>query len=546
MIARSRRFLAVSASLMAAPLAMPPVAHALTGPRPVVTRVIGEGDEYGLIDQGFGPELELVDAVNGVTANPRGGFATRIRSIVTFNNTGFAALFGSPNAPDTGQFLIEEVGDSVTQRGLTFQRIGFNPDPSFNDAGQLGYDADVDITAGGSGTDLDSVWVDDELIALEGDAVPPSTGFDGGSFTALRYVGLDRAGTAFFTATYSGAGGGVGLFAGPDTVLLRTGDTLANVSRTVTGDSLFGISGPAISSNATHYVARVTTDAGDTLVRSGAALLDREGEPLTVGTLLPVADGGDGATIAWESFADPVVNEAGRWAATGFVGDPAVSGDSTDVVLIDGRVALAEGDTVPTVDGAEHTLAGSATAAAVNDAGDVAVLFSDDAGADGNAVLLNGRLIVGIDSPIADSDDSVQKVQRSLAMSNRNAAGEVTIYFIGRDATGFGAFGDTIYSLTVLAGVPGDFDGDGDDDAFDLGIWQTGFGTAEAAMASDGDADFDGDVDAFDLGLWQVNFGTTADDGAAAVPTPAALSMLLVGVPLLGRRRSGSGRSPTG
>ncbi len=54
---------------------------------------------------------------------------------------------------------------------------------------------------------------------------------------------------------------------------------------------------------------------------------------------------------------------------------------------------------------------------------------------------------------------------------------------------------------------PGDNDLDGDVDAFDLGLWQVGFGIAENATVNDGDADADGDVDAFDLGLWQTNFG---------------------------------------
>ncbi len=64
--------------------------------------------------------------------------------------------------------------------------------------------------------------------------------------------------------------------------------------------------------------------------------------------------------------------------------------------------------------------------------------------------------------------------------------------------------------------LPGDFDLDGDVDAFDLGIWQAGFGTESGAFVTDGDADLDGDVDAFDLGIWQATFGT----GGAEVPEP--------------------------
>ncbi len=85
--------------------------------------------------------------------------------------------------------------------------------------------------------------------------------------------------------------------------------------------------------------------------------------------------------------------------------------------------------------------------------------------------------------------------------------------------------------------LPADFDGDGDVDAFDLGIWQTGFGTAEGATRADGDADGDGDVDAFDLGIWQTQFGTGVSE---AIPEPTSLGLLAAGgVGLLRRKRRG-------
>ncbi len=93
-----------------------------------------------------------------------------------------------------------------------------------------------------------------------------------------------------------------------------------------------------------------------------------------------------------------------------------------------------------------------------------------------------------------------------------------------------------VYALVApAAAIPGDFDGDGDVDAFDLGIWQTGFGITQGATPADGDADEDGDVDAFDLGLWQTNFGTGA---GTAVPEPTSVFLLgLAGATLVSRRR---------
>ncbi len=106
--------------------------------------------------------------------------------------------------------------------------------------------------------------------------------------------------------------------------------------------------------------------------------------------------------------------------------------------------------------------------------------------------------------------------------------------------------------------VPGDFDRDGDVDAFDLGIWQSGFGITpepgfvrpddpewdpfnttdtDGALFSDGDGDGDGDVDAFDLGIWQARFGTGLNATGQNVPEPGALTILvLTGLAALRRR----------
>ncbi len=96
---------------------------------------------------------------------------------------------------------------------------------------------------------------------------------------------------------------------------------------------------------------------------------------------------------------------------------------------------------------------------------------------------------------------------------------------------------DTDGILAVVIDLPGDFDLDGDVDGFDLGIWQTGFGTTGGAAITDGDADSDGDVDAFDLGLWQLNFGLVAGP-PAAVPSPATAPLLLTLAAALVRRRT--------
>lgn len=74
------------------------------------------------------------------------------------------------------------------------------------------------------------------------------------------------------------------------------------------------------------------------------------------------------------------------------------------------------------------------------------------------------------------------------------------------------------YRLTVapapgsplIAGMPADFDQDGDVDGADFMIWQRGFGVTVVATQHLGSADADGDVDRGDLSLWRQSFGTTA------------------------------------
>ncbi len=101
-------------------------------------------------------------------------------------------------------------------------------------------------------------------------------------------------------------------------------------------------------------------------------------------------------------------------------------------------------------------------------------------------------------------------------------------------------FGGSVFE-TVIEGVQvpvgGDADGDGDVDAFDLGIWQTQFGLQGQGLSADFDRD--GDVDAFDLGIWQTSFGVGTE--LPAVPEPATASLMLILPTLL--RRGGAWRA---
>jgi hypothetical protein len=63
------------------------------------------------------------------------------------------------------------------------------------------------------------------------------------------------------------------------------------------------------------------------------------------------------------------------------------------------------------------------------------------------------------------------------------------------------------YAGSLLAGVPGDFDTDGEVDAADFRLWRVGFGVKNA-IGRQGDADGDKDVDGTDFLGWQRQVGS--------------------------------------
>jgi phospholipase/lecithinase/hemolysin len=100
-----------------------------------------------------------------------------------------------------------------------------------------------------------------------------------------------------------------------------------------------------------------------------------------------------------------------------------------------------------------------------------------------------------------------------------------------------GILGDVASRL--VAGVPGDFDTDGEVDAADLALWRTGLGKT-SAVRRQGDADGNGDVDGADFLVWQravgTNIVTPPPVRATAVPEPGTAALLVVGVALMVRR----------
>lgn len=119
---------------------------------------------------------------------------------------------------------------------------------------------------------------------------------------------------------------------------------------------------------------------------------------------------------------------------------------------------------------------------------------------------------------------------------------------VGVSLTGLGAYSSTSLSVSgndlVLTiggggGLPGDYNEDGTVDAADYTVWRDNFGST-TPLPNDGGLGTP--VGEALYTLWKTNYGNTAGAGtgamaAAAVPEPAALSLLVIGVLLCGWRR---------
>ena len=104
---------------------------------------------------------------------------------------------------------------------------------------------------------------------------------------------------------------------------------------------------------------------------------------------------------------------------------------------------------------------------------------------------------------------------------------------------GVGQLSGGVLFVSDVAGIPGDFDGDGDVDGVDLGVFAFDFANSPQGGPPFAQSDFDadGDVDGVDLGVFSFSFANFPAS-ATAIPEPTSLALFsTVAALAFGRRR---------
>lgn len=572
-----------SLAFMAALLAPAGVASAQTA-----TPLVSAGDTPipTLVDVTTN-QVAAVSKVLSFSVTPGGGFIV---------NLGYSYQDDVEIAP--GVFIQDTVlrnvyyGDFGSGAGLileddfsigTATRRSLGP-PALNDAGDLAYVSRSDENISLVGTTEEAIFVNGTKLAQVGETVPAGFGFPSGAVMyqdSGRIVRLLDNGDAVIGTSATGVSGvavqGTGPNAGETgtaieeaiafydassgtlTRLVGSGDTVTNrlgADPTISLDAidvtgggsaeLGGIGSFAVSSDASHRAFTFDADErenhpGDptadrtTLVYDGfvAQFVDRSN--VQRGLIAPTRVGGDGVSTI-ESISNVNLSDGGFWAANADLGSVA----NDDVVLVNGGVAVSEGDTVPIASGlggGTHTI-GLINELSLNADGDL-VFFSND------AVILNGEVVVLEGVTGVDGGGTITNLFQNVELSDRDTNGDVTLLINGR--TNF-VPNEVLYSITVTprALVAGDFDYDrnaglapglvGDVDDIDIltsffdvnGFDSDGFDLTGDHLVDDadltelvevimgtafGDANLDGSVNVVDLDILATNFSLTGGWG---------------------------------
>jgi hypothetical protein len=420
-------------------------------------------------------------------------------------------------------------------------------DADVDNAGNLAYFADVvfedSATPGPDFTDfserVSSVWLNDTPIAIEGEAVTDSSLPAGAMYDFVGLVGLGETGGLVYRAAYSDTGSaGSGLFDQAGTQIFGTGDAIGG-----TGTTAVSLGNSALSLGGDTYVTATTAADGQTyLVVNGDAATLRDGSTYITGGLIGSENGGLTPTETLPvGFNNPAAGPGGFWGFTGFTDDVAdPDGDFDSVALINGYVSYRELDSVLDNSGGSVVIDGSAEQVAFNRDGDVLVIFD-------NALILNGTVIAEEGSDILNDSDDLRTFQSGAGLSDRDANGNVEVYFKGRNDAATGVRNnDTLYNITSAfdeGAILGDLDINGvvnldDICAFAIAVLNDFEYTGVYGSAADPRGDFtaDGLVNLDDVADFAALLGVDESVVLNKIPEPHS-ALLLAGLSALALRR---------
>lgn len=471
---------------------------------------------------GFQPnELVRNNGFRDLTLAPNGNFAGLVSTdrIAPFGSEDWY-LYGSVDRGATvGALRREGDYDGQTQTVLR-SAVGID------NAGNLLYEARL----ASAGTP-DSLWLNDELLFLESDAIPAGP-LTGSFIESISNTNLSPDGVAYWTGSYASTPGGstdgVAIFRDTSSfdVLLQSGTSIG--AGLIAEPELFA-GNLSWSANRTNYVAKIKVaptpssnhpnfDIDEAVVLNGQVLTVEGGGVLREGNPIPAAAGGL-PDETWAPGSLSVANEAGDWAISSSARLNGTGNTVSDFLVVNGKIRFREGDTV---DGFELPADASPADLSFNDRGDFAFVW-------GNHGIINDKVVIRPGDSVDTDGDGVgdQEILNvfDLSLTNLPSAegdGSLLVYIKARLVNG-----REVVLRNDLVTLTGDYNGDGVVNAADYTVWRDSDGS-ELLLAADGNGD--NVIDADDLTVWSNNFGATLPAASSAIPEAATGTLLLLGV----------------
>lgn len=506
---------------------------------PLLEQIYVEGEALsgGASVPGFDPIRDLVrdNGSRAIHVAPNGNFITSVNTDpfqANGINDGTSYQFGS-TTQSTMPTAIRREGNIA---GQIIESYGSN---GIDIAGNITYTASL-TNPNAPPSRLSSLWENDTLVFLRGDAIPAGT-LAGKFFDSAGGAYRSPAGDSSWISRYSdssfGTSTGTAIFRNTTSydIVLQSGDMIGNEG-TIVGE------GSAISSNirwsdaGTSYITEVDlevgfTDADDLLVINGQPATTPTGDVIREGNMVAAADGGL-AGETWDLAGLYDINNDGSFIFSAF--NDGVANDA--VLALNGEIIHRENDIVDGV-----ALTGQVLAVGINDVGDYAFVWDQTLFINSQVVAREktatepGTLVDTDGDGVADSEITSFALGKFEISSLPAAGGDLPVVYVAGEV-------NNRESRFRLRPSFADADDDDDNDGTDFLTWQRGLGTG--TTRAEGDANGDGVVDTFDLAMWENSYGQLppgelSASAALNVPEPTTFCLSLFALHCVSRQRTG-------